>query len=93
MKHVIFMVLILLTPLFSFDNLNPEFPPTMQPGPFPLGTETVRNDAPVDETDPDGVLHEYTAYKGTVVVDGNLVTSRTPADLPAFVPAIIEALQ
>lgn len=72
MKNVIFMVLILLTPLFSFDNLNPEFPPTFQPGPFPLGTETVRNDAPVDGVDPDGVLHEYTAYKGTVVVDGNL---------------------
>jgi protease I len=28
-----------------------------------------------------------------VVVDGNLVTSRTPADLPAFLPAIIAALQ
>lgn len=27
-----------------------------------------------------------------VVVDGNLITSRTPADLPAFVPAIIRAL-
>ncbi len=27
-----------------------------------------------------------------VVVDGNLITSRTPADLPAFLPAIIAAL-
>jgi len=27
-----------------------------------------------------------------VVVDGNLVTSRTPADLPAFGEAIVEAL-
>lgn len=27
-----------------------------------------------------------------VVVDGNLVSSRTPADLPAFMPAIIAAL-
>jgi protease I len=27
-----------------------------------------------------------------VVVDGNLVTSRTPADLPAFLPAIIDVL-
>jgi len=27
-----------------------------------------------------------------VVVDGNLVTSRTPADLPYYLPAIIEAL-
>jgi protease I len=28
-----------------------------------------------------------------VVVDGNLVTSRTPADLPAFMPAVIAALE
>lgn len=27
-----------------------------------------------------------------VVVDGNLVTSRTPADLPAFCPALVEIL-
>lgn len=27
-----------------------------------------------------------------VVVDGNLITSRTPADLPVFMPAIIKAL-
>jgi protease I len=27
-----------------------------------------------------------------VVVDGNLVTSRTPADLPAFLPAIIQVM-
>ncbi|MEX1018494.1 MAG: type 1 glutamine amidotransferase domain-containing protein [Litorilinea sp.] len=28
-----------------------------------------------------------------VVVDGNLVTSRTPADLPAFMPAILRVLE
>ena len=28
-----------------------------------------------------------------VVVDGNLVTSRTPQDLPAYLPAIIRALE
>jgi len=28
-----------------------------------------------------------------VVVDGNLISSRTPADLPAFLPAIIAALE
>jgi protease I len=28
-----------------------------------------------------------------VVVDGNLVTSRTPRDLPAYLPAIITALK
>jgi hypothetical protein len=74
MKNCLFLVLILSLSsyLFGFDNLTPEFPPTFQPGPFPFGTETVRNDAPVDETDNDGILHEYTAYKGTVVVDGVL---------------------
>lgn len=28
-----------------------------------------------------------------VVIDGNLVTSRTPADLPAFLPAILQVLE
>lgn len=28
-----------------------------------------------------------------VVIDGNLVTSRTPADLPAFLPAILRVLE
>jgi protease I len=28
-----------------------------------------------------------------VVVDGNLVTSRTPADLPVFMPAVIAVLE
>jgi len=28
-----------------------------------------------------------------VVIDNNLITSRTPKDLPAFLPAIIAALQ
>jgi putative intracellular protease/amidase len=28
-----------------------------------------------------------------VVVDGNLISSRTPADLPAFMKALIAALQ
>ena len=28
-----------------------------------------------------------------VVVDNNIITSRTPQDLPAFLPAIIAALQ
>ncbi len=27
-----------------------------------------------------------------VVVDGNLVTSRTPADLPVWLPALIKAI-
>jgi len=28
-----------------------------------------------------------------VVIDNNLITSRSPLDLPAFLPAIIEGLQ
>jgi protease I len=28
-----------------------------------------------------------------VIVDGNLITSRNPGDLPAFISALLEALQ
>jgi hypothetical protein len=53
-----------------------EFPPTLDhnKGPFPTGMEAVRNDSPVDATDPSpsGVIHEYTAYQGTPVVDGDV---------------------
>lgn len=59
----------------AFVNAQ-EFPPTLEnnKGPFPYGTETVREDAPVDITDPspNGVIHEITAYRGTPVVDGDL---------------------
>ena len=42
----------------------------------------------------DDVVNAGATYvDAAVVVDGKLVTSRTPADLPAFVPAIIAALQ
>ena len=71
-SHFLLLSILIAAPLFGFDNLTPEFPPVFQAGPFPLGTEPVRKDAPVDETDPNGVLHEYTAYKGTIVVDGKV---------------------
>lgn len=50
------------------------FPPVWVQGPFPTGTETVRGDAPCDTSIPDemGTVHEYTAYRGTPVVDGNV---------------------
>jgi hypothetical protein len=50
------------------------FPPTWVKGPFPTGTEAVRGDAPCDETLPDemGTIHEYTAYKATPTVDGDV---------------------
>jgi len=58
------------------DYTVPEFPPTLahNKGPFPMGTEPVRDDASVDIVKPgtDGIVHEYTAYKGTPVVDGDL---------------------
>jgi protease I len=41
----------------------------------------------------DDLVHAGAAYEDKeVVVDGNLITSRTPADLPAFARAIISAL-
>ncbi len=50
------------------------FPPVWVQGPFPTGTEVVRGDAPCDTSIPDemGTVHEYTAYRGTPVVDGNV---------------------
>ena len=50
------------------------FPPVWSPGPFPTGAEPVRNDAPCDYNIPDdlGTKHEYTAYRGTPVIDGNV---------------------
>jgi protease I len=42
----------------------------------------------------DDVINAGATYLDqAVVVDGNLITSRTPADLPAFLPAIIAALE
>jgi protease I len=41
----------------------------------------------------DDLVHAGATYKdAAVVVDGNLITSRQPADLPAFLAAIIAAL-
>ena len=41
----------------------------------------------------DDLVHAGALYKDAeVVVDGNLITSRQPADLPAFLDAIITAL-
>jgi protease I len=41
----------------------------------------------------DDLVHAGANYRDAeVVVDGNLITSRQPADLPAFLEAIIAAL-
>ena len=41
----------------------------------------------------DDLVHAGATYRDAeVVVDGNLITSRKPADLPAFLSAIIAAL-
>ena len=42
----------------------------------------------------DDVIHAGAKYVDQeVVVDGNLITSRTPADLPAFCREIVKALE
>jgi hypothetical protein len=66
---IIFCLSILSSFAFAQD-----FPPTYNGGPFPTGTETARNDAPVDLNVPDagGTLHEYTVYRGTPLVDGEV---------------------
>jgi len=54
------------------DFTQPEIPPVFKAGPFPFGTEEVRNDSPIDFATPTMVTHEYTAYKATPNVDGNI---------------------
>jgi hypothetical protein len=48
------------------------FPPVWQSGPFPTGTEEIRNDSPANTSIPDelGTIYEYTAYRGTPEIDG-----------------------
>ena len=38
----------------------------------PYGTESLRNDAPIDSRFPSGVVHEYTVYRGSPVIDGDI---------------------
>jgi hypothetical protein len=53
---------------------DPVFPPTAVTGPFPYGTETKRDDSPVDAVRSSSIVHEYTAYKVTTppVIDGEV---------------------
>ena len=68
-----FTIIFCLTILASFV-IAQEFPPTWTEGPFPTGTEEIRGDAPLDTNTPNemGTWHEYTAYRGTPVVDGDV---------------------
>ncbi|MBN1480837.1 T9SS type A sorting domain-containing protein [candidate division KSB1 bacterium] len=59
-----------------------QFPPVELPGPWPFGTEQVRNDAPVDMNDPNDILHEYTAYKASPVVDGEIENDEVWNQIP-----------
>jgi hypothetical protein len=38
----------------------------------PYGTEPIRNDSPFDKRFPSGVIHEYTVYRGSPVLDGDI---------------------
>jgi len=66
--------LILCFLMFTSLAFAQVFPPVWQPGPFPTGTEPVRGDAPCNVTIPDtmGTIYEYTAYRGTPVIDGTV---------------------
>ena len=73
MKNLTISIAVMLC-LFASFAFAQVFPPVWVQGPFPTGTETVRNDAPCETSIPDemGTLHEYTAYRGTPVVDGDV---------------------
>jgi hypothetical protein len=78
---VMMIICMILVSAFAFAQ---EFPPTYKQGPFPTGKEPVRADAPADVNIPDqaGTIHEYTAYKGTPVVDGNVDTDAVWNQIP-----------
>jgi hypothetical protein len=61
----------------------PTFPPTAVTGPFPSGSETVRDDSPVDTERPGDIKHEYTCYKVETppVIDGNIDTDEVWAKI------------
>ena len=73
-KFIISAVFILCLSLLGSLVFAQEFPPTYNEGPFPTGTEEIRGDAPCDLNIPNemGTYHEYTAYRGTPVVDGDV---------------------
>jgi hypothetical protein len=73
MKKLVISIAFMLCFLVSFAFAQ-VFPPVWVQGPFPTGTESVRDDAPCDVSIPDemGTKHEYTAYRGTPIVDGRV---------------------
>jgi len=78
------ITLIVCLSILSAFSFAQEFPPTYKKGPFPTGKEAVRGDAPADLNIPDlaGTIHEYTAYKGTPVIDGNVDTDAVWKQIP-----------
>ena len=68
-RQIVVCVSVLLF-VFCISSPAQVFPPEFIPGPFPTGTETVRNDAPFDELGLSDIIHEYTCYIGQPVVDG-----------------------
>jgi hypothetical protein len=78
------ITLIVCLSILSTFTFAQEFPPTYKQGPFPTGLEAIRGDAPADLNIPDaaGTYHEYTAYKGTPVIDGNVDTDAVWNQIP-----------
>ncbi len=73
-KPIMSFALVLCLTILTSLAVAQVFPPEYAKGPFPTGTEAVRGDAPCDLNIPDemGTIHEYTAYRGTPVVDGDV---------------------
>ncbi len=76
----------LIMVLSGMTALAQTFPPAAVTGPFPKGTEDIRNDAPVDSTRTSSpmIYHEYTCYKvqNAPVIDGNIETDSIWAKIP-----------
>jgi len=83
MKNLTISIAIMLCLFVSFAFAQ-VYPPVWAQGPFPTGAEEVRGDAPCDVSIPDvmGTIHEYTVYRGTPVVDGDVDTDAVWNSIP-----------
>ncbi len=73
MKNLLTIIMIISAILFLNSSARGQvFPPANSSGPFPTGLETIRDDAPFDKLELSDVIHEYTCYKGTPIIDGDV---------------------
>ena len=71
MKQNLLIIAVLVLLIASLSHAQ-QFPPVINLGPFPTGSEEVRGDSPWDAYQESDIVHEYTCYMGTPVIDGDI---------------------